>query len=79
MKYLPSQNIIHPDLKPANLLIHEKGKIRIADLGIAKLEDCGATPEVIGTLPYMSPKDKPCPLTIRGSLFHSSVTYPSRM
>jgi serine/threonine protein kinase len=54
MKYLHSQNIIHRDLKPGNLLIDEKGQIRIADFGTAKFEDCGTTTDVVGTLAYMA-------------------------
>jgi serine/threonine protein kinase len=62
MKYLHSQNIIHRDLKPGNLLLDEKGRIRIADFGTAKLEDCGTvTTEIIGTLAYM-----PCEILSRG-------------
>jgi serine/threonine protein kinase len=56
MKYLHSRNIIHRDLKPGNLLIDENGQIRIADFGTAKLEDCGTTTDVIGTLAYMAPE-----------------------
>jgi CD48 antigen len=54
MKYLHSRNIIHRDLKPGNLLIDDKGQIRIADFGTAKLEDCGTTTGAIGTISYMA-------------------------
>jgi TPR repeat protein len=55
MKYLHSESIIHRDLKPGNILVDEKGEIRIADFGTAKLETCGTTTTgVVGTLGYMA-------------------------
>jgi serine/threonine protein kinase len=56
MKYLHSKDIIHRDLKPGNILLDEKGQIRIADFGTAKLEEFGTTTtaSVIGTLAYMA-------------------------
>jgi serine/threonine protein kinase len=39
MKYLHSRNIIHGDLKPGTLLIDENDRLRIANFGMAKLED----------------------------------------
>ena len=54
-----AQDVVHRDVKPANVLVREDGFVKLADLGIAKA--VGATQltgegSVIGTLPYMSPE-----------------------
>ena len=52
--------VIHRDIKPANILIDEDEHPRIADFGLARLEDSGlsmtATGMIVGTPSYMSPE-----------------------
>jgi serine/threonine protein kinase len=36
LKYMKDEKIIHRDIKPKNILIHE-GKIKISDFGVAKM------------------------------------------
>jgi len=53
-------NIIHRDIKPENIMIDNKGKAMLLDLGIAKstVEESGLTltGTIIGTPYYMSPE-----------------------
>jgi len=57
-KYLHSLNIVHRDLKLANILTHQ-GEVKIADLGYSKLMENLKTDFLIsrvGTMLYMSPQ-----------------------
>lgn len=56
--YAHKHGIIHRDIKPANVILLENKDIKIADFGIAKLDDNDFTQtgKVIGTPSYMSPE-----------------------
>ncbi len=54
-----ARGILHRDIKPDNLLLTEKGDLRIADFGLAHLEyetQLTQTGTVMGTLGYMAPE-----------------------
>jgi tRNA A-37 threonylcarbamoyl transferase component Bud32 len=52
------QGVVHCDLKPANLLLDESGRIRVTDFGLARslTEDTPWAAEVEGTAPFMAPE-----------------------
>jgi serine/threonine protein kinase len=56
-----SENVIHRDIKPPNVLISKRGHVKLTDLGIAKAQDSaamGMTQEItlLGTPQYMAPE-----------------------
>ncbi len=56
---LHEHGVLHLDLKPANLLVDQDDRLRITDLGLARLlDDPGLTRtfQVLGTPAYMSPE-----------------------
>jgi eukaryotic-like serine/threonine-protein kinase len=71
-----SQGVVHRDMKPANLIVLESGRIKIADFGIARVEasELTQTGTVMGTPSYMSPEQfMGHPVDGRSDLFSCGV------
>src|SRR5213594_300627 len=63
LQFAHDEGIVHRDIKPENILFDKKGRVKIADFGIAKIMGRGAVGitltglhEVMGTLYYMAPE-----------------------
>ncbi|MBE7462695.1 MAG: serine/threonine protein kinase [Planctomycetes bacterium] len=64
LEYAHSEHVVHRDIKPENVLLDRRGRVKIADFGLAKLMDAAApafsqatrTSVVIGTPHYMAPE-----------------------
>ncbi len=64
LQYAHDEGIVHRDIKPSNLLVDKKGRIKIADFGLASLIERDASDMrdgapmmvVMGTPQYMAPE-----------------------
>ena len=55
------QNVVHRDVKPANMLIEPSGRVKLADFGVARIQEPDETNLTqlggsVGTPKYMSPE-----------------------
>jgi serine/threonine protein kinase len=72
--------VVHRDIKPENVLVDRKGRVKVADFGLAKIlnrQDLRLTGEgqVMGTLHYMAPEQVEHPLEVdhRADIFSLGV------
>ena len=56
MKYLHNNNILHRDLKCANIFLTKKGVLKIGDLNVSKVSQSGLARTQTGTPYYCSPE-----------------------
>jgi tRNA A-37 threonylcarbamoyl transferase component Bud32 len=62
LDYAHGEGVVHRDIKPENILLDRKGRVKIADFGLAKLVGADApvnltmTNMVMGTPHYMAPE-----------------------
>jgi len=87
LQYAHSQGVLHRDIKPENILLDARGRVKIADFGIAKLlDDTGGTAAEItltqtghrlGTPHYMAPEqiEKPADVDHRADIYSLGVVF----
>jgi serine/threonine protein kinase len=63
LHYAHAQGVVHRDIKPENILVDGRGRVKIADFGLAKLAEHAphdltltGTHQVMGTPQYMAPE-----------------------
>jgi tRNA A-37 threonylcarbamoyl transferase component Bud32 len=62
LEYAHGEGVVHRDIKPENILIDKKGRVKIADFGLAKLSGQATGPTLtktdvaMGTPRYMAPE-----------------------
>jgi serine/threonine-protein kinase len=72
LRHAHDRGIIHRDLKPGNLLMTDKGRVKITDFGIAKAygSNQNTGENVLGTMDFMSPEQaKGERVTVRSDLY----------
>jgi predicted Ser/Thr protein kinase len=83
LQFAHDEGIVHRDIKPENILLDKKGRVKIADFGIAKilgLESEVAITETggaVGTPHYMAPEQMEKPTTVdhRADIFSLGVVF----
>ncbi len=84
LQYAHDEGVVHRDIKPENVLVDRKGRVKIADFGLAKM--LGHDPEaarltvegqVMGTPHYMAPEQVERPLTVdhRADIYALGVVF----
>jgi tRNA A-37 threonylcarbamoyl transferase component Bud32 len=84
LQYAHEQGVVHRDIKPENILLDKRGRVKIADFGLAKLlrrsrneYTLTGSRQVMGTLDYMAPEQRSTPQTVdhRADIYSLGVVF----
>lgn len=84
LQYAHDEGVVHRDIKPENVLIDRRGRVKIADFGLAKIlgRDGASTRltlegQVMGTPHYMAPEQVERPLSVdhRADIYSLGVVF----
>jgi len=84
LQYAHEEGIVHRDIKPENILLDKKGRVKIADFGLAKILDRPATTYTLtragqrmGTPHYMAPEqiEHPGQVDHRADIYSLGVVF----
>lgn len=84
LQYAHEEGVVHRDIKPGNILISKKGRLKIADFGLARIagresNDSRLTgaQDVMGTMHYMAPEQLEDPLSVdhRADIYSVGVVF----
>jgi len=84
LQYAHDEGVVHRDIKPENVLVDRKGRVKIADFGLAKILNLESQEwrltgegEVMGTPHYMAPEQIERPLEVdhRADIFSVGVVF----
>ncbi|TCH99464.1 serine/threonine protein kinase [Roseococcus sp. SYP-B2431] len=76
LDYSHKRGVVHRDIKPANIMLTSDGTVKIADFGIARIENSSMTQvgTVMGTPSYMAPEQlRGEPVDSRADIWASGV------
>lgn len=83
LQHAATRDVVHRDIKPSNLLVTPEGRIKLVDMGLARLhqveaaaEDLTASGVTLGTFDYISPEQAKDPRSadVRSDLYSLGCT-----
>ena len=84
LQFAHEEGVVHRDIKPENILVDSKGRVKIADFGLAKMiarvpgePKLTATRQVMGTPHYMAPEQMESSRTVdhRADIYSLGVVF----
>jgi tRNA A-37 threonylcarbamoyl transferase component Bud32 len=84
LQYAHEEGVVHRDIKPENILLDSKGRVKIADFGLAKLTNrpratftLTGSQQIMGTLDYMAPEQRLSPQQVdhRADIYSLGVVF----